>query len=61
MKVKLAKKQVFGNGFTIPAGIVVDVEDVTGGGEVYICKFGGRYFDVLKKNAKECKGGNKND
>ena len=48
MKIKLAKEQVFGDGFTIPAGTAVDVEDVSG--EVYICKFGGRYFDVLKKN-----------
>ena len=48
MKIKLAKKQVFGNGFTIPAGTAVDVEDVSG--EVYICKFGSRYFDVLKKH-----------
>ena len=53
MKIKLAKDQVFGDGAIIPAGTAVDVEDVTGGGGVYICKFGGRYFDVLKKNAKE--------
>ena len=53
MKIKLVQDQVFANGATIPAGTTVNVEDVTSDGRVYICRFGGRYFDVLKKNAKE--------